>query len=204
MSVQRLMSSIILVTVTMIAVMVVSGCGDGGRRRKPRGTGPGCGTRRPTRHSGWSFVSEPYVHPLIVRKLLGELCDHPGVISAIDLSQAEASDRFDGPISTTELDGRIWVTAETPNGVQFSYIHVGQPSPGTHVVVTQEGGSGSGVFADLLVLAVQDMLIYCWEKSGFTPTLSPTLQLRGHMPLGDRFDGEVEIDETGLKIRDTP
>jgi len=149
----------------------------------------------------WAILRLGAIHPsLVVRELLGDVCDRRGVISAIDLDLAETSDRFYGPISTGEFKGKIWNTTKTADGLRFSYTYLGRAPSGTEVRMTQEGGGGSGVFTNVLLLATESRVVHEWNSGELEPKLHQVLRFVGSVPLGDRFSGEVRLYGMSLRV----
>jgi len=189
---KRICTAVVAMIITLI-VLTTTGCENDIKSVSRPTSHSGKGTRRSVMPPGCSFGSEPYIHPLIVWELLGEICDRPGVVSAINLDLAETSDRFHGPISTAEFGGKVWITTETSDGLRFSYTHLGQAKSGTHVLMTTEGAGGSGIFGTVILVTTEDRITHEWNGTEFVTKSHRMLSFVGSIPLGDRFDGDVSL-----------
>ena len=105
-------------------------------------------------HLRYSFVREEYVHPLIIKELLGWLSDRHETVVAVDLTSANRSNRFFGDYSVHQAEGVNWVQHDNEEE-RFKYCHLGASSSGIHIVHCVDMGGGTGIFNSLLFLVLQ-------------------------------------------------
>jgi hypothetical protein len=85
----------------------------------------------PAADDPYSFQGEEFIHPLIVRELLGWLSDPAATVLAVDLTSANRSNRFFGEFSRTMRDGRTWIGWVGDNGEYFTYAHIANSPSGS-------------------------------------------------------------------------
>lgn len=101
---------------------------------------------RPAEYNQYSFVQKEYIHPLIIRELLGWLSDPTETIVAVDLKSANRSNRFWGEFIVTARDGRVWVEWTGTERESFSYAHIATSHSGVQMVECVDWGGGTGFF----------------------------------------------------------
>ena len=97
----------------------------------------------------FSFSSDEFVHPLIVRELLGWISDTTETVVGVDLESSNNSNRFNGEFEMSERNGRKWVKwigPEDPWREFFTYAHIATSPTGVEMVECYDCGGGSGVF----------------------------------------------------------
>jgi hypothetical protein len=169
----------------------------------------------PPATSTLSFCQPPFVHPLVIKDLLAWMSDSGDQVVAINLTDANDSNRYYGEIKTrgsgklAPKHPLVVSTVEESEGTEKSretvgYEYVGLTSSGLHVLRTWEEGDGTLVPTRLLFLSVEedqglaDMEI--GKGDGTLRLARKRLLLRkiGELALGDRWAGALRID--GNKI----
>ena len=151
-------------------------------------------------HLRYSFAREEYIHPLIVRELLGWISDPHETVVAIDLAQANRSNRFFGDFSVRRQGLRLWVDWGNDQRERFTYSHIATSPSGVHMVECHNCGGGSGVFGSISFLSFDcDRALY-EDRSGALFTKERILlKTFGSVTLGDRYAGEIKYRD-GLLI----
>ena len=112
------------------------------------------------------------VHPLIVRELMSLPSDGGDEVVAVNLSDAQGSNRYcclgefdileEGGILRVDLDFQRHYgaeeksAAECVNGCWFSYSRIGTDDDGAQILVVRQRTGGTGIFSSLLVLRVRE------------------------------------------------
>ncbi len=152
-------------------------------------------------HSRYSFAREEFVHPLIVRELLGWISDGDAPVVSIDVASGNQSNQFFGDFTVESYRGRSLVEWKGPDGESFSYVHVATSPSGVEMVECYSSGGGSGVFGSVA--------LFCWEydealKEDISGKLSTERRLLlkqlGEIALGDRYDGSITYKDGLLTI----
>jgi len=94
-------------------------------------------------HSAYSFEHEEFVHPLIVRELLGWLSDPAATVVAVDLTSANRSNRFFGEFSRSVHDGRTWIEWVGNERESFAYAYIATSPSGIQMVECYDCGGSS-------------------------------------------------------------
>jgi hypothetical protein len=154
-----------------------------------------------------SFCREPFVHPQLVQDLLSWESDNGDQVVAINLLEANESNRYSGEIKTRGLTSNALhhptvYSRFSEGGVEEEegYYYVGLTRSGVHVLATWSFGGGTLISNRLLLVTVeQDRGIQDVEmpKEGKVHLKidRPRLLLRklGEIILGDRWDGELRV-----------
>lgn len=149
----------------------------------------GAGTRADTGEQIYSFRQEEFIHPLIVRELIGWLSDPAETVIAVDLSVANRSNRFAGAFSLTQQDDRTFVKWTSDDRGSFMYAHIATSASGIQMVECYDCGSGSGVFGSVGLFSLeQDRAL---EKPGDAARTRILLKTLGNIVLGDRYNGKI-------------
>jgi uncharacterized protein len=161
----------------------------------------------PSKERSCSFTRAPFVNPRIIEDLSTWLSDDGEQVVAINLTEAQESNRYFGDVATREVVGRNpYVYFETPaeeageRGSEFGYRHIGRTAAGVDVLLTMQSGGGSGVFENLLLLRMEpdDHAPAVISAGGNHETMTfrrKRLLLRklGEIGLGDRWDGPLKV-----------
>ena len=149
--------------------------------------------------SVYSFEREEFVHPLIVRELLGWLSDRTSTVVAVDLTSSNRSNRYFGEFSRSVRDGRTWVEWVGDGGESFAYAHIATSPSGIQMVECYDRGGGTGVFGSVGLFSVEcdQALEVGLVMSTRTRVLLKTL---GCLPLGDRYSGEIVFENGVLTV----
>jgi hypothetical protein len=162
-----------------------------------------------------SFCRPPYVHPRLLGDLLGWLSDEGDQVVAINLLDANDSNRYYGEIQTGGV-GRVAPhhplvysrVEQNQSGQKYTeelgYEYVGLTSSGVHVLHIWSSGMGTMVEHDLLLVTLAyDFGLTAMPdlKSGALRFDRRRLLIRklAEYALGDHWDGELRVD--GNKIR---
>lgn len=152
------------------------------------------------KHLRYSFVREEYIHPLIVRELIGWISDPGETVVAVDLAQANRSNQFFGDFSVRRNDYGLWVEWRKDREF-FAYSHVATSPSGVHMVESHDCLGGSGVFGRISFLAFDcDRSLH--EQASRTLFTRERILLKtlGSVALGDRYAGEIKYSDGLLVI----
>ena len=157
--------------------------------------------RRDTSNSRFSFQHEEYVHPLIVKELLGWISDPRETIVGIDLESANRSNRFFGTVQCFEHHNKKWIESHRRETESFSYAFVATSPSGIHILECYDWLGGSGVFGTVALLCMEiDRALD--RDDGGRPTTRPrsVLKILGQLVLGDRYSGDISYDGGVLHV----
>ena len=155
---------------------------------------------------GWpySFVQAPFVHPRIVEDLSTWLSDGGDQVVAINLLDAQGSNRYSGSIGVNEIDERCPYVYWEPAGErgEFGYEYVGMTESRVHVLYTSSWGGGSGVFKRLMLLTITPDAGIDWNEQAVLQDDRERLLVNklGEFGLGDRWDGDLRVAGNTLTI----
>lgn len=156
----------------------------------------GCATQRGQTRVPYDFSKPPYVHPRIVEDLTTWLSDSGDQVVAINLLDAQDSNRYSGDVLTRET-GRASPFVHVRNGKEiFGYEYVGTTRAGVSVLRTSYSGGGTGVFECLLLVRFDtDVGFGCdWRDRVVRPGRERILIRKlGEIPLGDRWSGRLQV-----------
>ena len=153
----------------------------------------------------YSFTHPPFVHPRIIEDLSTWISDSGDQVVAINLLDAQGSNRYFGDIHTYG-SCHPFVYSAREDGGRFGYRYVGMTASGVHVLHVSDSGGGSSVFNWLTLLAIQrDLGVDCCEWDGRAATVHanrPRLLLEklGEITLGDRWSGALRISGNALIV----
>ena len=144
----------------------------------------------------WSFSRiDGAIHPFAVHHLLGSLADSSPIILSVNLFGAYRSNEM-----ITEIKERgDGFFASEKDGEHYLYKLVGRTSSGIYCLHTVHITTGTGSFHRLLFVEFchQD-IIANFEKGEIRRALA--MSAIGDFGLGDRFIGEVKLDENDTII----
>ncbi len=159
----------------------------------------------------YSFTRPEFLHPLIIRKLVGQVSDPYEVATGVDVAITNQSERSFGTFKVCTQRGRIlvswraWEQSILLDSVErrssYSYSHIATSESGIELVQCSDCGGGSGVFGSVA--------FFSWERdSGFNSCIDAPdtsseriiLKSLGSIPLGDRYDGEITYEDGVLDI----
>ncbi len=147
----------------------------------------------------YSFVEEPFIHPRIINDFSTWLSDTGDQIVAINLLDAQGSNRYFGDVEIRAIDGECpWVSWERGgrNG-SFGYQYIGMTESNVHLLFTSNWGGGSGQFRDVMLLTIEPDTGIDWEGKERERLL---LRKIGEIGLGDRWAGELRVTRNTLWI----
>jgi hypothetical protein len=155
----------------------------------------------PWEHLHYSFVRDEFVHPLIVRELLGWLADPATTIVSVDLATANRSNRLFGEFSVHRTNGRAQVSWKNEDRELFWYAHIATSPSGVHMLECHDWIGGSGVFGWVCLLALeQDRSLYEQGNGKLFTRDRVLLKTLGSISLGDRYAGEISYRDGVLVI----
>lgn len=155
----------------------------------------------PWQYLRYSFQREEFVHPLIVRELLGWISDVGSTVVAIDLGLANRSNQFFGDFSVEMRDGRVWPKCTREGGEFFVYSYIATSPSGVHMLECYDYGGGSGVFSYVALLAFEsDRCLDQNTSSTMAARNRILLKILGSVHLGDRYSGSIEYRDGKLVI----
>ena len=159
----------------------------------------------------YSFTRPEFIHPLIIRKLVGQVSDPYEVAAGVDVAITNQSERSFGTFKISTHRGRIlvswraWEQSILLDSVErrssYSYSHIATSESGIELVQCSECGGGSSVFGCVA--------FFSWERdSGFNSCIDASdtsseriiLKFLGSISLGDRYDGEITYEDGVLDI----
>ena len=150
----------------------------------------------------YSFIRDEFVHPLIVRELLGWLSDPAETIVSVNLATANRSNRFEAEFSVQSAKERVQVLWKKNEEREFFwYAHIATSPSGVHMVECHDCTGGSGVFGSVCLLALeQDRSLYEQSSGKLFTRERVLLKTLGSLTLGDRYAGEITYRDGLLVI----
>ena len=154
----------------------------------------------------YSFVRDEFIHPLILRELLGWLSDADETVAAVNLTAANRSNRFFGDFATGRHDDGTLFVQWQHGRESFTYTHIATSSSGIEMIRCSDWGGGSGVFDNIgLFYLEQDRAVEYVGKRAAQPKRVLTreraiIKTLGSIPLGDRYDGEITYSDGVLSV----
>lgn len=176
-------------------------------------------------HSSFSFKEPTFVHPRIIEDLYGWISDSGHIVTEINITDAQSSNRYHGEIilnpRTFTDDVRppwiYWIDDETPPTEywgpppHFGYRYLGRTPVGLTILHTKSGGGGTMVSNSIMfVQLTHDYGVdFASDDSKVknAPRLKPTkksresIRLIGREALGDRWEGSIEIVGGEIVVR---
>lgn len=154
----------------------------------------------------YSFVRDEFIHPLILRELLGWLSDADETVAAVNLTAANRSNRFFGDFTTSRHDDGTPFVRWRHERESFTYTHIATSPSGIEMVRCSDWGGGSGVFGNVgLFYLEQDRAVEYDRSSRDEPKRVLTreraiIKTLGSIPLGDRYDGDITYSKGVLSV----
>jgi hypothetical protein len=149
----------------------------------------------------YSFLREEYIHPKIIKDLIGWISDTGQQIVSINLSDSNKSNRYFGQVTIREFNEKVFIECDD-NTEKFSYEYLGTSESGVHVLHTVDYGKGSGCFHYLVfVVLEQDEGIQYEEDDKPKLVNRPLIRMIGRICLGDRYEGKVIFDKGVIRVR---
>ncbi len=153
----------------------------------------------------YSFVRAPFVHPMIIQDLSTWLSDGGDQVVAINLSDAQESNRYSGKVGVNHIAGQCPFVHTVEERQRFGYRYIGTTQSGVHVLYTSDWGGGSGVFRNLMLLTLEfDYGIDCcdWDVQTAIRADRKRMLIKklGEMGLGDRWSGQLSVSGNELRI----
>ena len=179
-------------------------------------------------HATYSFRTAPFIHPKIVGDLVGSLADAGDQVVAINLLDSQDSNRYYGEIFVTPqtdplvpswpwlyaLDGEPYAAAP-PGSIRgqelFAYRYVGSTPSGLDVLHYTYSGGGSGLFSSVVFVRIEsDVGVDYGRPAGVHHAQGPVgpeirrrelIRMVGRIPLGDRWQGTIEVVGNDVVVR---
>ena len=149
----------------------------------------------------YSFSCDEFIHPLIVRELMGWISDKKETIMSVDISNANQSNRFYGEYTISDKDGKSQVIWQGDENEYFSYLYIGTSPSGVEIVECYDCGGGSGVFGSVGLFSLDYDQALGEDSTGEIVTRErAVLKILGSIGLGDRYDGEIKYIDGFLII----
>ena len=167
----------------------------------------------------YSFTRAPFVHPRLVHDLETWLSDTGDQVVAINLVDANRSNRFFGAVRSAGTGCPLvtWVEGDGSEGRRFSYQYVGMTDHGVHVLATRSGGGGTLVATSVVFLSiafdqgfggVPTATTFRYDAAGNETEVGVIradrqrilLRRLGELPLGDRWDGDLRVVGNDLHV----
>ncbi len=172
-------------------------------------------------HATYSFKKAPFVHPKIVGDLVGGLADTGHLVVAINLLDAQDSNRYFGDVFVTPQTDplvppwpAVYSVDDEPSGgnwgrERYAYQFVGTTQSGLDVLHQTYSGGGSGVYNRLVFVrieadhGVEYPLLSDSQRGAVWPEFRhrEVIRLVGMIPLGDRWQGTVEVAGYDVVVR---
>ncbi len=153
----------------------------------------------------YSFVRAPFVHPNIIEDLSVWLSDLGDQVVAINLIDAQGSNRYYGDVSVSHTAGECPFVYTEEESQRFGYRYIGMTQSGVHVLYTSDWGGGSGVSKHLMLLTLEfDYGIdrYDWDVQTAMRADKKRMLIKklGEIGLGDRWSGQLSVSGNELHI----
>ncbi len=153
------------------------------------------------KHNRYSFAHEKFVHPLIVRELLGWISDTTETVISVDIAASNSSNRFFGEVKVNARDGRSWVKWANSEKESFVYAHIATSLSGVEMVECYDCGGGSGIFGSVGLFCFESDRALGEDRAGKVSTRDRViLKSLGSIGLGDRYKGEITYEDGFLVI----
>ncbi len=147
----------------------------------PFGKSPSMADAKP-----FTFNGVP-IHPGLVREFETWLSDDtPSITTTVDLSAAFGTDEYSEPVDTSS-SGLIRISHGEG---WYGYKPLGQMADGIHVLLTVSYGGGSGAFATLVFVRLEEDESLTPLGASYTRAL---MSVAGRFSLGDREDAKIEV-----------
>lgn len=172
--------------------------------------------------SDLSFCQPPFVNPRIIADLLAWESDGGDQVVAINLTEANDSNRYDAAIQTstgkfTPKHPMVTSTVTLNEGEQkyddtIGYQYIGTTTSGVYVLNTWTHGAGTMVANSLLFLTVEEDhgLVEVpestggglGERDGVLRLTRARILVRklGELALGDRWDGDLRVEGNRILV----
>lgn len=147
-----------------------------------------------------SFIREPFISPKIIADMLGWFSDRGEQVMAVNLLSANDSNRYACDIQVDEEPDRhpfIWMQEEHD---RVGYRYIGRSEDGVHVLHTVTSGGGSGSFHTLLFIRFINEPGITGEQGQIDIRDRLIMKSHGTISLGDRYQGEISIKGSTLRI----
>ena len=154
----------------------------------------------------YSFVRDEFIHPLILKELLGWLSDTEETVAAVNLTAANRSNRFFGESTPCHHDDGTLSVRWQGGKESFTYTHIATSPSGIEMVRCSDWGGGSGVFGSVgLFYLEQDRAAEYVDKRLAEPKRILTreraiIKTLGSIPLGDRYEGKIAYRDGVLSV----
>ncbi len=176
-------------------------------------TDSGKAGRAGAKEVAYSFAQAPFISPQIIEDLSTSIADQGDQIVAINLTDAQGSNRYGEETEVVKKPGRnpyvrFQLKGEDGgDGTEFGYEYVGRTTSGVDVLRTSSWTGGSGRFENLLIVRLErDAGGGSLDDGGnkietLTFKKQRTLIRKlGEISLGDRWDGQLKVIGNDIAI----
>lgn len=150
--------------------------------------------------SKFSFVNSELINPRILEDLVGWLSDSGDQVVSINITESNKSNRYHGEITSKELDSGFPVITSNHDEGSFSYRYLGCSFSGVHLIQTWDHGGGSAVFCNVILVTLSLDSSIEYDKNKVEKVDRFVIKLIGSIPLGDRYEGELNYKFGFLSI----
>ena len=155
----------------------------------------------PLDYNRYSFVREEFIHPLIIRELLGWFSDSTETIASVNLVSANRSNQFAGEFNANERDEKLWIEWKSRGRESFVYTYIATSPSGIEIIECYDWGGGSGIFGSVGLFCIEYDRALAEDSEGKISTRERViLKSLGSIGLGDRYKGEITYEDGFLVI----
>ena len=147
----------------------------------------------------FSFSNEEYVHPRILKELLGWTSDSGATVVGVDLETANRSNRFHGGFAVGNDPETTKVRWED-GASAFGYTHVATTPSGVEIVECHDCLGGSGVFGTIALFSLERDRALRGAAEPPSVRDRSVLKILGQFPLGDRYRGNISYGNGLLTV----
>lgn len=159
------------------------------------------------------FDKKPFISPAIIKDLSTWISDSGDQVVAINLDDSHDSNRYFGEIVADPIPNgnsktsppypfvHVNETCDEQGGTGvFGYRLVGEIN-GVFVLHTTDGGCGSGVFHNLLLVKLEQDIGFGYSKGVLHPKVRHVVRKLIEIPIGDRYHGSIGIENNAIVIK---
>lgn len=155
-------------------------------------------------NASFTYQGKP-IHPLLLKEFSNWQSDlRPPMITTVDVAASFSTNKY----SQYDIKKRDdWIFVEKTGKDKgplfyesFDYRWLGKTASGVHALETGESGGGSGFFMDLMFVRFSEGEIMWGDKT----SKQLLMTIVGTHPLGDRYEGKVEVLSDKVLIHPSP
>ena len=163
------------------------------------------------RNCRYAFDRDEFIHPRVLRQLLGPISSDGADIVGINLTETSFGYK---PNEFTIVEGEEgkplvkWDDSQELDsyGESFAYRHIATSPSGIDIVYCVDSGGGSGIFVNIGLFYLEQDRALMHAHRHKTRERNPLTRERaiiktlGFIPLGDRYDGKITYSNGLLSI----